>query len=84
MIEKILLYFLEKILNYFKKKYPNGEMSKYVLIEIDKLDETIQNKIKEVGAEANVDDIKNEIINDAKAKMDDIVQIVKNKVEGGK
>lgn len=84
MIEKILLYFLEKILNYFKKKYPNGEIAKYVLIEIDKLDATIQQKIEQVGAEANVDDIKSEIINDAKAKMDDIVQIVKNKVEGSK
>lgn len=79
MIESILLWFLEKILNYFKKKYPNGEIAKYVLVEVDKLDATIQQKIQEAQAEPNADTIKSEIINEAKAKMDNIVQIIKQK-----
>lgn len=83
MIEKILLYFLEKILNYFKKKYPNGEIAKYALVEIDKLDQTIQDKI----AQYQINDpnqLKQDIINDAKVKIDDVVKILKNKVTGGK
>lgn len=83
MIEKILLYLLEKILNYFKKKYPNGDIAKYALVEIDKLDQTIQDKI----AQYQVNDpsqLKQEIINEAKVKIDDVVNILKNKVTGGK
>lgn len=81
MIESILLWILEKILNYFKKKYPDGEIAKYALIEIDKLDISIQDAIQKAGAELNAQDLKNQIITEAKVKIEDIVNTLKSKVK---
>lgn len=62
--------------NWLKKKYPNGSIQNLAVIETDKLSQQVKDLITVLTPQEAED----AVIQTAKAKMEDIVNVIKNKI----
>lgn len=80
MIEKILIWILVRVFNKLKAKYKDGNFRNLAIVEVDKLDEEIRAKLDYLTPEETTE----AVIKNAKDRLDEITEIVKNKITGGK
>lgn len=80
MIEKILIWILVRVFNKLKAKYKDGNFKNLAIVEVDKLDEEIRAKLDYLTPEETTE----VVIKNAKDRLDEITEIVKNKITGGK
>lgn len=70
MVENLIILIIVKLYEFLKKKYPNGQIKNYAIIEMDKLDETIdKTKLDQLTSE----EVKTLIKTDLKNHVDNFI-----------